>query len=195
MVPEGRTVRSSLAPAGAADRPNHSLQGPGVKAPIPGFREPGEKTDSQLLQEAWVEFLSPFQFQWFCTLTFERNVHPEAGFKTFRRFVNELNRDLYGRHWMKTAQGGIYWIVALERQKRGVIHFHALIGSPEDLNRIARRLTWMDRWQQLAGYARIEPIRDDTAVRRYVTKYVTKGGDIEFSKNLSWSQQPRLFDQ
>ena len=75
-----------------------------------------------------------------------------------------------------------------------MIHFHALMGCPEDLNAIAMRISWMRRWEQLAGFAQIEAIRDDKAVRQYVTKYVTKGGDIGFSKNLSRSQQLRLLD-
>lgn len=193
MAPEGWTARSSLAPAGAAGRRSHGSPGPGVKAPTTGLRQPGEKTERELLQEAWIALLEPFGFQWFCTLTFELNVHPESGLKKFKRFTNEINRALYGRRWMKTNQGGIHWVVALERQKRGVIHFHALMGAHEDLNVVARRLSWMDRWQVLAGFARIEPIRDNTAVRRYVTKYVVKGGDIEFSQNLRQPQQLDLF--
>ena len=194
VVAEGGMVRSSFTSTGTAGHQDHGSSGPGVKDPVPGLRLPGEMTQSQLLQEAWIELLEPFGFQWFCTLTFELNLHPEAGFKKFRRFTNEINRALYGRRWMKSAQGGIHWVVALERQKRGVIHFHALMGSPEDLNQVARRLSWMDRWEQLAGFARIEPIRDNTAVRRYVTKNVIKGGDIEFSTNLGQSQQAHLFD-
>jgi hypothetical protein len=42
----------------------------------------------------------------------------------------------------------------------------------------------MDRWDELAGYARIEPIRDRTAVRRYVSKYVVKGGELDLGGPL-----------
>jgi hypothetical protein len=51
-----------------------------------------------------------------------------------------------------------------------------------------RRLTWMDIWQELAGYARIEPIRDRTAVRRYVSKYVVKGGELDLGGPLLTDQ-------
>ena len=50
-----------------------------------------------------------------------------------------------------------------------------------------RRLTWMDKWQtldELAGFPRIYPVRNNGAVSNYVTKYVTKGGDVYLSKNL-----------
>jgi hypothetical protein len=49
---------------------------------------------------------------------------------------------------------------ALEYQKRDVIHYHALITGVEDL----RRLYWMDRWHELAGYGRIEPIESAVVV-------------------------------
>jgi hypothetical protein len=49
---------------------------------------------------------------------------------------------------------------ALEYQKRDVIHYHALLAGVQDL----RRLTWMDRWHELAGYGRIEPIESAVVV-------------------------------
>ena len=76
-------------------------------------------------------------------------------------------------------------MVAWERQKRDVLHLHALLGDIQDLNTSARRLSWMDYWLKLAGFARIEPILDDVAVSRYVSKYVAKGGEIDVSPNLS----------
>jgi hypothetical protein len=47
-----------------------------------------------------------------------------------------------------------------------------------------RRLYWMDRWHELAGYARIEPIESTAAVSRYVSKYVVKGGEIDLGGPL-----------
>jgi hypothetical protein len=47
-----------------------------------------------------------------------------------------------------------------------------------------RRLTWMDRWHELAGYARIEPMDAADAVVQYVSKYVVKGGEIDMGGPL-----------
>jgi len=69
----------------------------------------------------------------------------------------------------------VQWVRALEYQRRGVIHYHALLAGVQEL----RRLSWMDLWNELAGYARIEPIRDGSVVRRYVSKYVAKGGELD----------------
>lgn len=72
------------------------------------------------------------------------------------------------------------------------MHLHALMGDSNDLNQMARRLTWMDRWQEMAGFARIEAVRSDDAALRYVTKYVIKDGEIEFSRNLGGVTQLSL---
>ena len=39
----------------------------------------------------------------------------------------------------------------------------------------------MDKWNELAGYARIERPNSAEAVTRYVTKYLIKDGDLEVS--------------
>jgi hypothetical protein len=48
-----------------------------------------------------VAFLQQWPWEWFVSLTFRRDVHPEAAGKQFRRFVMQLNRILYGRRWLK----------------------------------------------------------------------------------------------
>jgi hypothetical protein len=48
-------------------------------------------------------------------------------------------------------------------------------------------MTWMDHLSNLdalAGYPRISAVGNSAAVSNYVTKYVTKDGDIFFSPNL-----------
>ncbi len=184
-----RQSASLLYAARPTGRLHHGFQGPHVKAHL---CEELPKSQKQLLRDEWVTFLSDYEFQWFATLTFETKVHPEAALKRWRFFTNQLNRSLYGRRWQKKEHGGIHWILGIEYQKRGVIHFHALMGAENDLNTLARRLTWMDYWNELAGFARIEAIRSNESALRYVTKYVIKDGEIEFSKNLGNSTQETL---
>ena len=188
VVAERQPAPKRLA-TGPAGRLNHGFQGPHVKVRLDGELS---KSQKQLLRDAWVSFLAAYTFQWFATLTFETNVHPEAALKRWRFYTNQLNRSLYGRRWQKKGHGGIYWVLGIEYQKRGVIHFHALMGAENDLNILARRLTWMDYWNELAGFARIEAIRSNEAALRYVTKYVIKDGEIEFSKNLRRPTQQAL---
>ena len=134
------------------------------------------------LRNSWVEFLSRFEWHWFCTLTFRDAIHPEAAAKLFSVFISKVNRRLFGCHWYEHSQG-VRWVLATEKQKRGVIHYHLLIGS-EKLPTL-RRLDFMDKWNKIAGYARIQPLNRSQAVMRYVSKYATKAGEIELGGYFS----------
>jgi hypothetical protein len=136
-------------------------------------------TERQALRDAWIALLGHWRWEWFCTFTFREFVHPEAADKRFRVLISQANRVLFGTMWYKRGEG-LRWVRALEYQKRDVIHYHALLAGVEDL----RRLFWMDRWHELAGYARIEPIDCAAAVARYVSKYVVKGGEIDLGGPL-----------
>lgn len=142
----------------------------------------------------WAEFLGRFNMQWFCTFTFREGTHPEAADKKWRVWVSKLNRRLYGPRWHRHAFKQVFWIRALEWQKRDVLHYHALVGDHDDLNNRVRRLTMMDEWFSLAGIARIDPIQpgeeSEHAVRAYVSKYVAKGGELDLSPSLRWYLQP-----
>ena len=127
------------------------------------------------LRGAWATFLGQYPWQWFGTFTFRRGeVHPEAADKRFRLFISKANRALYGPRWAKKRMG-ISWVRGLERQRRGTVHYHALFSGVGKL----RRLTYMDLWDQLAGFARIEAPRNQRRVLEYISKYVVKGGEID----------------
>ena len=137
------------------------------------------------LQAEWATFLSHYPWQWFCTLTFAESPHPEAAFKTFRYFVNRLNRNLYGSRAQRNGHS-VHWCLALEYHKSGVIHFHALIGDNEDINGRLSRIRASEIWREIAGFPWIVPIDDELLmVTNYVSKYIAKGGEIELSGNLS----------
>ena len=136
-------------------------------------------SNTSALRDAWIMFLRPWPWEWFCTFTFREIVHPEAADKRFRLIISKFNREHYGIRWYKKGLG-VQWVRALEYQRRGVIHYHALLAGVQEL----RRLSWMDLWNELAGYARIEPIRDGSVVRRYVSKYVVKGGELDLGGPL-----------
>lgn len=135
------------------------------------------------LQRAWIDFLLRFPLDWFCTFTFRDAVHPEAAAKRLLYLVSALNRDVFGNHWQRRTSG-IYWVAGIEYQRRGVLHFHGLLGAPENLGEKFRRLYWMEFWFRIAGIARIEQISDHVLVAAYVSKYVTKAGEVELSKSL-----------
>jgi hypothetical protein len=72
-----------------------------------------------------------------------------------------------------------------------VIHYHVLMGGDRLPNE--RRLDWMDTWNELAGFARIEVPENAGAVVGYCSKYVVKGGEIDMSPTLEHSIQHGLF--
>jgi hypothetical protein len=126
------------------------------------------------LQSAWIELLGRVSWEWFATLTFREEISPAAADKRFRTLISMGNRELYGPRWSKKRKG-IIWARAIETQRRGVIHMHALLNGVGGLSPLLFRL----RWNELSGFSKIESPRSSLAVRRYVTKYVRKGGELD----------------
>jgi len=136
-------------------------------------RNPGFKLS---LTRAWVSFLSQFEpFELYSTFTFREEVHPEQADRRFNRYIRYINEELFGRRYREKGKG-IYYVRALEVQKRGVLHFHALMGGGV---RRLRRLTLMDRWYEHNGIARIQPYDASKGAKGYLSKYVYKGGEVE----------------
>jgi hypothetical protein len=97
-------------------------------------------------------------------MTFPDRIHPEAAGKLWRVFLRQLPPTRWAR--------------ALEYQKRGVLHYHALVwfGGGQEL----RRLSFMDRWYALAGgFARIVAYDPARGAGFYLGKYVSKGGEVD----------------
>ena len=141
------------------------------------------------IQKAWIEFLTPLPWQWFATLTFHREVHPEQADKRYRRWVRHLNEDVYGRRFREKGLG-IFWTKAIEFQRRGVQHFHALLG-PGDLSKF-NHFDYMNLWYNEGnGFARIYPY-DSEKVLWYVSKYVIKGGEIDIFLPPSYKDREKM---
>ena len=139
------------------------------------------KHPKKKLQLAWGEFLYRYRWEWFVTLTFAEDIGKEAAIKKQRHWCNLIAKDIYGRKW--SEKGKLYWVCALEYQKYGRIHFHLLLKGVKN----SHRLSWMDRWHELdryTGIARIGPVKNRFGTGMYLTKYVSKEGDVYFSPNL-----------
>ena len=135
------------------------------------------------VRDGWAELINRYPWEWFVTLTFITNIHPEAALKAMKHWINLLNVELYGRRWRKKPPYGVYWAACIEYQLRGVIHLHLLMAGVQN----ARRLTYMDTWLNLGnknGFARVEPVQSQTKASNYLCKYVVKDGDIYLSDNL-----------
>ena len=147
--------------------------------------QPSQACYMVLLQQAWVEFIERFQpYGWFVTLTFKESKHPEQADRAFFRWIRNINESLYGRRY-RECNKGVTWIKCIEYQKREVLHFHVLVGSPM-LYKL-KRLDFMKVWETgskigdtiINGYARILKFNAHGGAINYCSKYVFKGGEVD----------------
>src|SRR5689334_20792751 len=68
--------------------------------------------------EEFGRWLNAFEWSWYVTLTFPWEIHPEQAAKKYRFWVRAVEAEI--RHRVR-------WARALEWQKRGVVHFHAVL--------------------------------------------------------------------
>ena len=135
--------------------------------------------------EGWECLLDRYAWDWFGTYTFPEAIHPEAADKVFRVWVSKLNRSLAGSFYHKHPENMARWARGLEWQKRGVLHYHALLYTRQGLNRQLLRFDWKNRWQDLSGgFCKILPCDSAAQLRAYLAKYCGKGGEVDVSNNL-----------
>lgn len=129
----------------------------------------------------------------FITSTTAERSHPERIGKFWRKVINEENCRLFGRAWSKRGEG-LCAVVAHERHKSGFPHAHLMIWHPQFdvLDREVLEHRRLSRFcSNQLGWTRVEPVRVLLDVTGYVSKYVTKAGEIEFWGPIG-TPQPRL---
>jgi len=138
------------------------------------------------LNEAWALFIGKFEYCLYCTFTFKSEVTQDRALEQFYNFLKFfINEPLYGRRYREHGSG-VNYVVAIERQRRGVIHLHVLIGGNAWK---LKRLRLMDIWCQGTtlkngkkfkgnGFAKIDKYDPKKGAKYYLGKYVTKGGEI-----------------
>ena len=154
---------------------------------------------TDLVANGYASLLNRVPWHQFWTLTFRADrggrtggMHAEAADKAFRFFVSSINRELYGANWSRRWHGGIQWARGQEFHRDGRLHFHAVASAPtDDLNRIISRYQWHEFWYREFGRNRIEAPRSQLDITGYVSKYVTKDGEVDFSENFgAWAPPP-----
>jgi hypothetical protein len=142
----------------------------------------------RLIPQAWASLISRYDWQWFATLTFRDHIHPEAASKAYRHWLALLDKSNGFRYRSrKTHKRRCVWVRGLEWQKRGVLHFHALIGNlPLPLHAREQRDAWGNAWCSMGntGFAYIEGVGQTDVVGKYIAKYAAKGGEVDVSHNL-----------
>jgi hypothetical protein len=148
---------------------------------------------SRPIQHAWGEWLSGRPWDLFLTLTSEKRSHPEALQKRFRYCTHKIADALYGRSVTRRGESPIEWVNGIERHRSGFPHSHGLLRFPGvDMgDRAQFSLEYWQKWiSDTGGWAWLSVPRSQHHTVSYVTKYVVKGGELEFSRNLSPSEDP-----
>lgn len=159
-----------------------------------GFGEPGNGAvyyRNDRIRDAWVEWLGALGWQWFVTYTFADRVHPEAADKKFRLWMSVFQRHVTGtQKWFNNPTKTCRWVRGLEWQKRGVIHYHALLYTPVTVRDLrvyssGDRSHWADVWRKVSGgFGYVEPVQTGAGALAYLTKYAVKGAAIDISRDV-----------
>ena len=88
--------------------------------------------------------------------------------------------------WKRNDKKRPVWVVGVEKHKNGSNHIHALIHHRMYADAMRRDAGWRS-WHDERGYGRmrLEKPESDSAVRKYLSKYVIKDGDIELSRTFT----------
>jgi len=137
---------------------------------------------------SYAEWLKKYDdlWNWYSTFTFRLgntkhgSIHPEKANKLFNHFLDDINKEAFGRNYKKRADKGALVARSTEiGDKGGLLHYHALLGHIPD--RI-RRMEYKEVWNGLAGFARIYPYDKKLGGAAYLSKsaYAWKRGEIDF---------------
>lgn len=136
------------------------------------------------LVSAWAGFIERQTWHWYCTLTFRRNVSIGWAHRRFRRWVHRINQRRFGRRYTGRGQG-VPWLRSTEKQRRGAIHYHVLLGECPDLHVEEAKRDWL----RLAGDAQIDQYRIGGGAAQYLAKRhaADGGGDVDMGGNWNGS--------
>lgn len=133
---------------------------------------------SRVIREQYAEWLIQFApWMVFVTLTFREDKFPEVAKKYFFRLVDCLNRDAFGKNYKRYIGHSYFsYVLVMEYQIREVVHFHFLADKPLNFQLLHTS------WNEQAGFAFTDIIKDLDRAVRYLAKYIVKCGEPEFWK-------------
>lgn len=122
-------------------------------------------------------------WDWFCTFTLDSKKIDRSDLNGFEKKFNGMIQ------WLKKKGYDIQYLIVPElHEDKTNWHFHGLMRNiPENELRKARGrngYNWT-RYAKKFGHCYLEPIRNQEAVSKYLTKYISKNFDIEKSFGVS----------
>ena len=148
-----------------------------VADPLNGW---DSKRTQRVIKECESDWLlSLANWQTMVTLTFREPRPEDACYQYFRRLVQVLNKDAFGKRYIrKVGHSYFCYALALEYQKRNVPHFHFVADKPINFDLVHTY------WNHVAGFAWCEPIREAGQAVSYCSKYLAKGGRVDLYWNV-----------
>jgi hypothetical protein len=139
------------------------------------------------IPQAWATFLDnpAYHWNWYGHFTFRDYPHAETAHKAWMRYIHILNREAFGHYYWKHKEKGVIWARGTEDQKRGAVHFHALIGNVPDR---VDHMKYKETWFKMAGISRIYAYEKDKGAEFYMSKstYAWKRGEIDLSATMKY---------
>jgi hypothetical protein len=157
---------------------------------IANFETPLDGIHSIVYKEnqkaAWIDWVADKRaWKSMLTLTFDDKKHQYDVSTTdaknyWRMLVRQLNVGVFGEHYTKHCHHSYFsYVIGLEYQKRGVVHFHVLVDNYVNYELIHRL------WGNAHGFVWISPVTDRAVVVEYVCKYIMKQGDANLDIYVS----------
>lgn len=147
-----------------------------------------KKSQGQLVGEGFTELIKRYDpmWDWYVHMTFRLgntrsgSMGEERADVLYRRFLDQLNVEIYGRNYKRRSDRGVLSARSTEKGGfGGLLHFHGLIGR---VPKRIQRVEWKERWNGLAGFARIFKYDPSLGGAAYLCKaaYAWKRGEIDF---------------
>lgn len=141
----------------------------------------------QAIREAATSFFKQYDWNWWCTLTFKGKPPQHLADKTFKKWLNKLNRRTFGNNYYKRSAEGLRWMRTTERQRRASLHFHvAIAGDPKPAWDTAEKF-----WEQMAGDAQVRAYDPERGGIYYMLKNYASTGNVDMGG--PWRQIPPQF--
>lgn len=114
------------------------------------------------------QWLTTLPWDWWGTFTFAEWIHPEWARQRYEDWARALADDT-GKVQTHAR--------ALEYQRRGVVHFHALIWN---VSRRTRKSQWEQSWLDIGGgWGQLRNYDRARGATYYLGKYLVKGGEVD----------------
>lgn len=140
----------------------------------------GGQEESALLEDrglqweaagALARWLHEREWAWFVTLTHANPMHPEQSHRRLERWLRWVEWHL---------RRPVRWAGVVDKQERGVLHRHGLLGHPPVAGSVMDCMAAMGAWERIGmGFARVTLYESSRGGACYVADHLGRGAELE----------------